>query len=259
MIHNDITKVNQTLPQLLLLYMKNYVVIGGTSGIGASLVELLSAENNVWFTGTRDPQSLDQVPSTIDHVPCTMYQRLDLTADNPDFSWLPDTIHGIAYCVGAIALKPFHRIKPQEFIDDYNKQTLGAIKTLQAAHNALKNAENSSVVLFSTVAVQTGFPFHTLVSSSKGAIEGLTRALAAEWAPKVRINAIAPSITQTPLAGNLLNSPEKIEANAARHPLKKIGQPQDIAKLAQFLLSEDSSWITGQVHHIDGGISNIKI
>jgi NAD(P)-dependent dehydrogenase (short-subunit alcohol dehydrogenase family) len=232
--------------------MKNYVVIGGTSGIGASLVELLSAENNVWFTGTRDPQSLD-------HVPGTIYQKIDLTADNPDFSWLPDTIHGIAYCVGAIALKPFHRIKPQEFIDDYNKQTLGAIKTLQAAHNALKNAENSSVVLFSTVAVQTGFPFHTLVSSSKGAIEGLTRALAAEWAPKVRINAIAPSITQTPLAGNLLNSPEKIEANAARHPLKKIGQPQDIAKLAQFLLSEDSSWITGQVHHIDGGISNIKI
>jgi len=247
--------------------MKNYVVIGGTSGIGASLVELLSAENNVWFTGTRDPQSLDHrhpSPDTRHLTPDTRhltpdYQKLDLTADNPDFSWLPDTIHGIAYCVGAIALKPFHRIKPQEFIDDYNKQTLGAIKTLQAAYNALKNAENSSVVLFSTVAVQTGFPFHTLVSSSKGAIEGLIRALAAEWAPKVRINAIAPSITQTPLAGNLLNSPEKIEANAARHPLKKIGQPQDIAKLAQFLLSEDSSWITGQVHHIDGGISNIKI
>ena len=240
--------------------MKNYVVIGGTSGIGASLVELLSAENNVWFTGTRDPQSLDHRHPSPDTRPLTpVYQKLDLTSDNPDFSWLPDTIHGIAYCVGAIALKPFHRIKPQEFIDDYNKQTLGAIKTLQAAHNALKNAENSSVVLFSTVAVQTGFPFHTLVSSSKGAIEGLTRALAAEWAPKVRINAIAPSITQTPLAGNLLNSPEKIEANAARHPLKKIGQPQDIAKLAQFLLSDDSSWITGQVHHIDGGISNIKI
>ncbi len=240
--------------------MKNYVVIGGTSGIGASLVELLSAENNVWFTGTRDPQSLDhRYPSPDTRHLTPDYQKLDLTSDNPDFSWLPDTIHGIAYCVGAIALKPFHRIKPQEFIDDYNKQTLGAIKTLQAAHNALKNAENSSVVLFSTVAVQTGFPFHTLVSSSKGAIEGLTRALAAEWAPKVRINAIAPSITQTPLAGNLLNSPEKIEANAARHPLKKIGQPQDIAKLAQFLLSDDSSWITGQVHHIDGGISNIKI
>jgi NAD(P)-dependent dehydrogenase (short-subunit alcohol dehydrogenase family) len=144
-------------------------------------------------------------------------------------------------------------------VDDFQKQSLGAIKTLQAAFNSLKNAENASVVLFSTVAVQTGFPFHTLVSSSKGAIEGLTRALAAEWAPKVRVNAIAPSITQTPLAGSLLNSPEKIEANASRHPLKKIGQPHDIAKLAQFLLSEDSSWITGQIHHIDGGISNIKI
>ena len=243
-------KLNQTPFKLLVFQMKNYVVIGGTSGIGQALVELLSRDNQVWYTG-RNPQA-PQNPN------CHAI-ALDVTQENLDFSWLPDTVHGIAYCVGAIALKPFHRIKPQEFVDDFQKQSLGAVKTLQAAFNSLKNAENASVVLFSTVAVQTGFPFHTLVSSSKGAIEGLTRALAAEWAPKVRVNAIAPSITQTPLAGSLLNSPEKIEANASRHPLKKIGQPHDIAKLAQFLLSEDSSWITGQIHHIDGGISNIKI
>lgn len=243
-------KLNQTPFKLLVFQMKNYVVIGGTSGIGQALVELLSRDNQVWYTG-RNPQE-PQNPN------CHAI-ALDVTQEDLDFSWLPDTVHGIAYCVGAIALKPFHRIKPQEFVDDFQKQSLGAVKTLQAAFNSLKNAENASVVLFSTVAVQTGFPFHTLVSSSKGAIEGLTRALAAEWAPKVRVNAIAPSITQTPLAGSLLNSPEKIEANASRHPLKKIGQPHDIAKLAQFLLSEDSSWITGQIHHIDGGISNIKI
>lgn len=243
-------KLNQTPFKLLVFQMKNYVVIGGTSGIGQALVELLSRDNQVWYTG-RSPQE-PQNPN------CHAI-ALDVTQEDLDFSWLPDTVHGIAYCVGAIALKPFHRIKPQEFVDDFQKQSLGAVKTLQAAFNSLKNAENASVVLFSTVAVQTGFPFHTLVSSSKGAIEGLTRALAAEWAPKVRVNAIAPSITQTPLAGSLLNSPEKIEANASRHPLKKIGQPHDIAKLAQFLLSEDSSWITGQIHHIDGGISNIKI
>ncbi len=243
-------KLNQTPFKLLVFQMKNYVVIGGTSGIGQALVELLSRDNQVWYTG-RSPQE-PQNPNS--HA-----IALDVTQEDLDFSWLPDTVHGIAYCVGAIALKPFHRIKPQEFVDDFQKQSLGAVKTLQAAYNSLKNAENASVVLFSTVAVQTGFPFHALVSSSKGAIEGLTRALAAEWAPKVRVNAIAPSITQTPLAGSLLNSPEKIEANASRHPLKKIGQPQDIAKLAQFLLSEDSSWITGQIHHIDGGISNIKI
>lgn len=243
-------KLNQTPFKLLVFQMKNYVVIGGTSGIGQALVELLSRDNQVWYTG-RSPQESSN--------PNSHAIALDVTQEDLDFSWLPDTVHGIAYCVGAIALKPFHRIKPQEFVDDFQKQSLGAVKTLQAAYNSLKNAENASVVLFSTVAVQTGFPFHTLVSSSKGAIEGLTRALAAEWAPKVRVNAIAPSITQTPLAGTLLNSPEKIEANASRHPLKKIGQPQDIAKLAQFLLSEDSSWITGQIHHIDGGISNIKI
>lgn len=243
-------KLNQTPFKLLVFQMKNYVVIGGTSGIGQALVELLSKENKVWYTG-RNPQESSN--------PNSHAIALDVTQEELDFSWLPDTVHGIAYCVGAIALKPFHRIKPQEFVDDFQKQSLGAVKTLQAAYNSLKNAENASVVLFSTVAVQTGFPFHALVSSSKGAIEGLTRALAAEWAPKVRVNAIAPSITQTPLAGSLLNSPEKIEANASRHPLKKIGQPHDIAKLAQFLLSEDSSWITGQIHHIDGGISNIKV
>lgn len=230
--------------------MKHYVIIGGSTGIGRALAELLSTHAHVTATYANTQ------PEPLDHV---KYLHFDVNQPEIDFSWLPETIDGLAYCVGSIALKPFARIKPEEFISDYQKQTLGAIKIVQAALPSLKSAEQSSVVLFSTVAVQTGFPFHTLVASSKGALEGLTRALAAEFAPKIRVNAIAPSITQTPLAAALLNSPEKIEANAQRHPLKKIGQAHDIAELAAFLLSEKSSWITGQIHHIDGGISNIKV
>ncbi|NND78244.1 MAG: SDR family oxidoreductase, partial [Flavobacteriales bacterium] len=123
----------------------------------------------------------------------------------------------------------------------------------------LKNSDQASVVLFSTVAVGSGFPFHSKVSMSKGAIEGLTRALAAEWAPIIRVNAIAPSLTNTPLAGKLLSSPEKIEANAQRHPLKRVGQAKDIAQSAKFLLSENSSWISGQVISVDGGMSRLKV
>jgi NAD(P)-dependent dehydrogenase (short-subunit alcohol dehydrogenase family) len=123
----------------------------------------------------------------------------------------------------------------------------------------LKNAENPSIVLFSTVAVQLGLGFHSQVAASKGAIEGLCRALAAEFAPKIRVNCIAPSLTDTALAASLLNSPEKKEANAQRHPLKKIGKAEDIANLACFLLSDKSAWMTGQILHLDGGIGSIRI
>jgi NAD(P)-dependent dehydrogenase (short-subunit alcohol dehydrogenase family) len=119
----------------------------------------------------------------------------------------------------------------------------------------LKQAANASIVLFSTVAVPSGLPFHTQVAASKGAIEGLTRALAAEYAPKVRVNCIAPSLTNTPLAASLLNSEQKLEANAQRHPMKRIGTPEDIANMAAFLLSGKSGWITGQIMHVDGGMS----
>jgi NAD(P)-dependent dehydrogenase (short-subunit alcohol dehydrogenase family) len=130
---------------------------------------------------------------------------------------------------------------------------------LQQALGALKKSGNAAVILFSTVAVQQGLPFHSLVSASKGALEGLTRALAAELAPNIRVNAIAPSLTNTPLAENLLNSDAKKEANAARHPLKRVGEPQDIAAMAAFLLSEQATWISGQIMHVDGGISALRI
>ena len=133
------------------------------------------------------------------------------------------------------------------------------IKILQRILPSLKKSDAASVLFFSTVAVQTGFNFHTQVGTSKGAIEGLTKSLAAEWAPKIRVNAIAPSITNTPLTAKLLNSDDKIAANAARHPLKKVGLPEDVANAASFLLSEESSWVTGQIISVDGGISSIKI
>ena len=155
-------------------------------------------------------------------------------------------------------MKPFHRIKPLDFIEDYNLQVIGAVKVLQAVLPRLKKSNTASIVLFSTVAVQSGFTFHSQVSASKGALEGLTKALSAEFAPKIRVNCIAPSITDTPLASKILGSEEKKEANAQRHPLKKIGTAENIAEMAKFLLSEKSSWVTGQVLHVDGGMSVIR-
>jgi len=150
------------------------------------------------------------------------------------------------------------RITPDAFISDFELQVIGAIKIIQSVLPNLKAVDNSSVVLFSTVAVQQGYNFHSQVATSKGALEGLTRALAAEFAPKIRVNAIAPSLTNTPLAGKLLSTDDKVKANDARHPLKRIGEPLDIAQMASFLLSEKASWITGQILKVDGGMSSLK-
>ncbi len=230
--------------------MKNYLIIGGSTGIGLALTNLLATEHNVFATYSKnEKQSIGNV----------QYFPLNVMDENYDFGVLPDVIDGIVYCPGSINLKPFSRIKPEDFITDYQLQVIGAVRVIQQIFNKLKQGENPSIVLFSTVAVQIGFNFHSLVASSKGAVEGLTKALAAEFAPKVRVNCIAPSITDTPLAGNLLNTPEKKEANGQRHPMKRVGEADDIAQVAAFLLSEKASWITGQIFHVDGGMSALKI
>ncbi len=231
--------------------MKNYLIIGGSSGIGEALSLLLEKEHSQVFSSYNQ-----NVKKDTENI---RYFKLNVLEDLPDFSFLPQTLNGVVYCPGSIKLRPFHRIKPADFLQDYNLQVVGAIKILQAVLPRLKNAKSASVLLFSTVAVQTGFPFHTQVASSKGAVEGLMRSLAADLAPRIRVNCIAPSLTDTPLASSLLNSDSKKESNAQRHPLKRIGQANDIANAANFLLSDNSSWITGQVFSVDGGISTLKI
>ena len=231
--------------------MKNYLIVGASSGIGKSLANKLAESGHQVF-GTYNEHPIEDSSSNIS------YSHLNVMDDELDLNFLPEKLDGVAYCPGSINLKPFARIKPEAFQEDFALQVVGAVKVLQAVAARLKASENASVVLFSTVAVQMGFNFHTQVAASKGAIEGLTRSLAAEWAPTIRVNAIAPSITDTPLASKLLGSDEKKEANAQRHPLKKIGSPEDIAEMATFLLSDQSSWMSGQVLHVDGGMSSIK-
>lgn len=230
--------------------MKNLLIVGHSSGIGNALALLLAQNHRVYGTYCKNPNA-----EVAQHLSSHYLNVLD---EAPDFGFLPETLDGLVYCPGAIHLKPFARIKEEEFIEDFKLQVSGAVKVIQHCLPALKKSEQASIVLFSTVAAKMGFNFHSLVSTSKGAIEGLTKALAAEFAPKIRVNCIAPSITRTPLAGSLLNTPEKIEANAQRHPLKKIGEAQDIAHAAAFLLSEESNWITGQIMPVDGGMSSIK-
>jgi NAD(P)-dependent dehydrogenase (short-subunit alcohol dehydrogenase family) len=163
------------------------------------------------------------------------------------------------YCPGTINLKPFHRLTREEFQQDLNINLLGAIDTLQNTFKNLKNAKGASVVLFSTVASALGMNFHASIATAKSAIEGLAKSLAAEWANSfIRVNVIAPSLTDTPLASKLLAGEEKKEAAGKRHPLGRVGTSQDIAEMASFLLSEKASWITGQIIGIDGGMGTLK-
>ena len=176
------------------------------------------------------------------------------------FDQLPDVLHGLAYCPGSIRLRPFERISPDDFRADFELNVLGAVQALQACVKRLKKAEGgASVVLFSTVAAAVGMSFHASIATAKAALEGLTRALAAEYAPAgLRVNCLAPSLTDTPLAAALLGTPEKTEAGAKRHPLQRVGQPADLASLAAFLLSDQATFITGQIMAVDGGLGKLK-
>jgi len=228
---------------------KNYLIIGAGSGIGKAIMEELNHSDNRLFVTSRSKNKIEAK----DNI---HFQELDVTQD---FELeIPEQLDGLVYCPGTINLKPFHRLSEEDFINDFKVNHLGAVKVIQQALKALKKSEQASIVLFSTVAVQTGLSFHASVASAKGAIEGLSKSLAAELAPNIRVNAIAPSLTDTPLASKLLSTDQKKTANAERHPLKKIGTPKDIAKAAVYFLSEDSAWVSGQVFTIDGGIGSIR-
>ncbi len=230
--------------------MKNYLVVGGSSGIGKEITEILSIENIVFSTSRND---LNGTKGNIRQI------KYNVLEDELDTELLPDQIDGFVYCPGTINLRPFRSLKLETFRSDLELNLIGAIKTLQVILSKLQQSPSASIIFYSTVAVKTGMPFHSSVSSSKSALEGLTRSLAAEFAPKIRVNCIAPSIVNTPLANKFLNTEDKIEKAAARHPLNKIGTAKEIAQLTQYLLDEKSKWITGQVINIDGGISSVKV
>lgn len=231
--------------------MANYLTAGASSGIGKKLTDKFAESGHQVF-GTYHKRVSESDNSKIHFFPLNVLDEII------SFDFLPENLAGVIYCAGSINLRPFERIKPEDFVDDYRLQVVGAIKTIQAVASKLKTSDNAAIILFSTVAVQTGLPFHSQVSASKGAIEGLTKALAAEYAPKIRVNCIAPSLTDSPLAASLLNTYQKRQANAERHPLKRIGTTKDIADMVEFLLSSKASWITGQILHVDGGFSTLK-
>ncbi|MBK6390922.1 MAG: SDR family oxidoreductase [Saprospiraceae bacterium] len=232
--------------------MSNYLIIGASSGIGKALaLKLADDGHQVYGTYHKNEIHADN--------PLLHYYPLNVLDESMVLDFLPDTLNGLIYCPGSINLRPFERIKPADFLNDYQLQVVGAIKVIQAVAPKLKISDNAAIILFSTFAVQTGLQFHSQVSASKGAIEGLTKALAAEYAPRIRVNCIAPSLTDTPLAASLLNSDQKRESNAQRHPLKRIGTTEDIVNMVEFLLSSKAGWITGQIMHVDGGISTLKV
>ncbi len=232
--------------------LKNYIVVGGSSGIGFELTRRLVGEDRKVTVLSRSIGQLSGL-SEARHVP------FDVTKDEFPSDGLPDKLSGLAYCPGSIRLRPFARLTEEEFLEDYRINLLGAVAVIKGCLNSLKKADpTAAIVLFSTVAVGTGMPFHASIASAKGAVEGLTRSLAAELAPRVRVNAIAPSLTDTPLAKDLLADEGKRAAAADRHPLKRTGTAVELAAMANFLLSDAAAWITGQVIAVDGGMSAVR-
>jgi NAD(P)-dependent dehydrogenase (short-subunit alcohol dehydrogenase family) len=230
--------------------MKNILLIGGSYGIGLAIAKELQYENKVYIASRTNENIADM---NVTYLP------FDATTDTLDTSKLPEVIDGLVYCPGSINLRPFRGLKPEAFENDLQLNFISLVKVIQTILPNLSASSQSSIVLFSSVAASMGMPFHTSVAASKGAIEGFAKALAAEYAPKIRVNVIAPSLTDTPLADKFLNNETKQEKSAERHPLKRFGKPEDLANMASFLLSEKSSWISGQIFHVDGGMSTLLV
>ena len=232
--------------------MKNIIIAGAGKGIGLKTAEILNPQNNLITISRNSTAELENLN--------TKFYQLDVAKENLDsINDLPEDIHGLVYCPGSINLRPFNRLTAQDFLNDFNQNVLGAVSLIQKILPNLKKANGSSIVLFSTVAVKLGMPFHSSIATSKAAIEGLAKSLAAEFAAaKIRVNVVAPSLTDTPLAGSLLSTDEKRDASAKRHPLQRIGNAEEIAQLVSFLLSDHSSWITGQIIGVDGGMGSLK-
>lgn len=229
----------------------HFVVVGGSKGIGLGIVQRLSqAGHHVTVLSRSAGESLGQLAGVTHHA-------VDVTTDEVTTEMFPEQIAGVAYCPGSLNLKSFRATKPEVFRDDFEVNVVGCVKVLQAALAPLKRADQASIVTFSTVAVAKGLPSHASIAASKGAIEGITRSLAAELSPKIRVNCIAPALTDTPLASRFFGSEDKVAAMAEKYPLRRTGTVDDIASMAAFLLSDQSTWITGQIIGVDGGMSSV--
>ena len=227
--------------------MKNILIVGGSKGIGEQVLNELITENNVINLSRSVPSQSN---------PNLSNYNIDILRDE-----LPDLeqLDAIVYCPGSINLKPISRLSLQDFRDDFEINVIGAIKTIQKYLPLLKKSTNSSIVLFSTVATKLGMPYHASVSASKSAIDGLVKTLGAELAPRIRVNAVAPTITRTDLASKFLRNDKAIENMIERHPLKKILSPNEVAMMVKFLISDDSSSISGQTFNLDAGLVSFKI
>lgn len=228
-------------------------VFGATGAVGVALARRLFCRGTTpWLIG-RSQQKLQELSTELGGAPFTTVDCAQLdTIGSSLHGNVPEDLNGFAYCVGDIVLKPFKRASLADFQACFNLHVVGATEALRSLEPALRK-NGGSVVFFSSVAVQQGFTNHSVISSAKGAIEGMTRALAAEMAPKVRVNAIAPSISHSAMAEPLLGKEAMAQALAKAHPMQRVGEPGDHAALASFLLSEKSSWMTGQIIGVDGG------
>jgi len=239
--------------------MKKVVIFGATGGIGAATAKQLFDEGYQVHLVAREESKLKEMADEFD-TDFTVGDVNDPALFEKVAEEVGDKIDGLVYAVGTMNLKSLQRLTPDEMLKDFKVNALGAAQAVRSLLSALKNnSEPSSVLFFSSVAVDQGFKMHASISMAKGAVSGLTRALAAELAPRVRVNAIAPSLTETPLTERMLSNEKMVEAIAGMHALPRLGKPEDMAALAAFLISEKSNWITGQIFGVDGGRSTLRI
>ena len=233
------------------------LILGATGSIGSSLAKKIVDEGGEVHLVGRDETSLSKLATQLN----SSFTTCDVLEENYSDKIFNDLgnnqVNGLAYCVGSIDIKPIKLTKKSDYMKSFNLNLISAVEIIRRASDTLKQ-NKGSIVLFSTVAVKRGFTNHSIVSSAKGAVEGLTVSLAAEMAPNVRVNCIAPSLTKSKISNFILKNDKMAESIAKMHPLKRLGEGSDSSSVANFLLSDNSSWITGQIFGVDGGRSSLS-